>query len=247
MENGYQQARSNAVRLAEGLSDGVVVNVLNPTVGSRLRDGAEALGAMLRQEQTVPVLVRYQIEEARLLQGSVTVAVSRATRENFDVPKVLVVGHSQGTINIQAATKPLRLSARQGLDVVYVGTAVGRLHEGFGSFLNITDENDVVSRRLGGDRVIDATFNPERVNPSGELGYLDSEGDRAPPTYRQLTTNFDRDTDQTVLPTGNHHSLSLYLARPEVQRAMAERLRGAAPKAPYRPDYTAAPGTEANA
>jgi hypothetical protein len=229
MVNSYQQANANAVQLASGIPNAIVVNVLNPSSGSYFSDGLEALRGKLGVQQTVSASIAAQILEARGFQDGIHLELNKGSVK-YDEVNILVVAHSQGTINLNQALASLKdRSLLSKIDGMYVGTAVNRLPTGLANVLNVTDTNDPVATIwTSGSTAVVNTF---EVVPSN---------------YRQVTTNFNAErASGLVLPTGNNHSLHLYLMRPEVQGVLADILKVDAIRfAPrFAPPYTQSPET----
>lgn len=192
--NFYQQARDNAMLLANG-KNVLAINVYNPTIdgGSRWDTIREAILAnLIRQRQTVQVAIGEQLKEAighnNALDWSAGVPPGTTMTE--------FLGHSQGTINGHLAIEVLSTAQRSQLRVFSVGTASWHLPKGLGRFVNIVDPNDLVVNLTGGRAI-------------SESEYALGRGD----THRVVLT---------AIPRGNHisHSLYLYAQQPAFQDAL---------------------------
>lgn len=231
MLNTYQQANANAVGLANLIPNAIVVNVLNPSTGFRVLDAVDVVSTNLGVQQTVASAIAEQIREARGFQAEVARRIS-SPGSTIQPQNILLIAHSQGTVNANQAIERLGASnSRRISDVnaMYVGTAVRSVPVGLAQLSNVTDFGDLVSTNpiVDGANAIRNTFRSR----SSEFGELQSPFTPAsqittqiPENYRQVTTNFNGETRDTSLPTGNNHSLYLYLARSDVQRELARLL-----------------------
>lgn len=243
MTNTYQQANANAVGLGRLIPNAIVVNVLNPSTGSEIIDTLEVVAAHLGVQQTVATAIAAQIREAREFQIEVADRVTEGG--NPTMPQnVLLIAHSQGTVNANQALERVRsqgLVKLSEINAVYIGTAVDHVPIGLANMSNMTDAKDAVSNIwTDGRAAIRNTF---------------SKFEPIPENYRQITTNFNSESRDiwmpeghagASLPTGNNHSMYLYLARPEVQQDLA-RLIGVSilnpSNRPVIPTYTGEPET----
>lgn len=207
--NTYQTARNNAVSLANGLRDAVVVNVLNPSTGRMLVDGLEAMRSeVFLQRQSVQGAIQVQMLEAIEFNRGV------AADLRLNAPlQTMYIGHSQGTINGNLAIMRLKdpdLLAQVRL--INIGTATAHLPRGLGGFDNIYDVNDQVSTVwTSGSQILDRNVG----DPGADSGYP-APRLNLPPNYSEIRTDFATDG----MLTGNSHSLYLYLMRPAVQQAL---------------------------
>lgn len=230
MVNSYQQAQANAVQLASGIPNAIVVNVLNPSTGSYFFDTVEALQPRLGVQQTVSTSIATQMREAQAFQDNIL----KDLRE-INVPlqpiNLLVVAHSQGTVNMNQALSLLGdRSMLERIDTLYLGTAVNSLPIGLANAMNVTDVNDKVSTSYTrGFDAINNTFASMSGTFNESAPGIQTESTSVPPNYRQVTTNFNSERvagnpSNTPLPTGNYHSMHLYLMRPEVQSELARMI-----------------------
>ena len=259
MLNTYQQANANATGLANLTPNAIVVNVLNPSTGFSALDVADVIATHLGSQQAVAAALIEQIREARGFQSAVA---ERLSKDGVEVApqNVLLVAHSQGTVNANQALEQLVEFHKEriaDINVMYVGTAVNRVPIGLANLSNVTDLADPVStRHTRGIAAITSTFLAVS-NAYDELSFPSTPATEAvgqiPDSYRQLTTNFNAEpranpvtanSVATALPTGNNHSLYLYLARRDVQRELARLLNVSSlnhNNRPIIPTYTGIP------
>jgi hypothetical protein len=144
-----------------------------------------------------------------------------------NVPTVFI-GHSQGTINGNLAITDMLDTNNPGSEkfvdqirLINIGTASTVLPQGLHSFVNIIDRRDLVSWGTSA-RIINHsdTFRAMNEMRAGSA--------------KVIETNFSRDGIQDMhgnAATGNYHSWSLYLARPELQHEL--RLFDVSMRAPW--------------
>jgi uncharacterized protein YukE len=199
IDNPYSQGLDNARIVAQGFTNGersvMTVNVYNPTSGFGADLGESTL-AQFGQRQSAQYALRSEIDRA----------LGSANGSN-----VIVLGHSQGSINSNAAVGMLDAHDRARVDLINVGTAAWGRPEGTSSYLNVVDRNDVVWNAVAG-RAEPATP-AQRIGDQVErMTYGHPIPNGAPHT---VETNFRRDGGP-VAP--NNHSLWLYMSRPEAFR-----------------------------
>ena len=141
------------------------------------------------------------------------------------LPISRVIAHSQGTNNTNQALVGASDVFLRRLSVFYLGTAVNTVPTGLGAMTNINDRGDLIAFGTGGSGAIARTFRDESVVLNPLWDGTPSAASRVPPNYRTIATDFNSDRIPDQMPSGNNHSLYLYLMRTQVQNAMQLNLR----------------------
>lgn len=199
LSNAYLQGWDNARIIASGAGNAIAVNVYNPTRGNFMKDLPEAFMGQVGQQQTVIAAGEIQIREALKYNNDLSELIKKPVFTD-------VIGHSQGSINLNRAIMALDTEGRLKINLFNVGTATPWVPSGLNKFVSIMDVMDSAGIVAGGQL--------QRFNPVYWGRNLSDIAQGRAPSYQTVNTFFLGDGQGD---TGNFHSFYLYAQRQKVQ------------------------------